>query len=289
MQEMNWITAVPPAPERPDGGHKGTFGTVVVVGGSATMLGAPALCATAALRTGAGLVKLAVPGDLMLPTLGVQPSATGMTREQLDALEPKEGTVLAVGPGLGGADDVAELVKSLIDGGHPMVLDADGLNALVELRRSHPDVPEVVRRESPWVLTPHPGEFRRLGEAFGIDGDPTDPEQRAGAAALLADATGAVVVLKGNHTVVTDGDRAYRNTTGNPALSTGGTGDVLTGIIASLWAQGMEPFDAACLGVFLHGDAADAWAKEHGPAGLLAMELANALPDALNCKRRRDV
>ena len=76
--------------------------------------------------------------------------------------------------------------------------------------------------------------------------------------------------------------------TGNPALATGGTGDVLTGIIASLWAQGMEPFEAACLGVYLHGDAADAWAERHGPAGLLAMELANALPDALNRKRRRD-
>ena len=190
MSELQWIEDVPAAPERPDGGHKGTFGTVVVVGGSATMLGAPALCATAALRTGAGLVKLAVPGGLMLPTLGVQPSATGMTREELDALEPKGDTVLAVGPGLGGAEDVAELVKALIDSGHPLVLDADGLNALAELRQSHPDVPEVVRRQSPWLLTPHPGEFLRLGEAFGIEGDPTDPEQRAGVAALLANATG---------------------------------------------------------------------------------------------------
>ncbi len=286
MQEINWIENVPPAPDRPAGGHKGTFGTVVVVGGSATMVGAPALCATAALRVGAGLVQLAVPDALMLPTLAVQPSAMGVTRGELDALEPKGGTVLAVGPGLGGADDVEPLVRGLVESGHPMVLDADGLNALARMGLA--ERPGGSASDSGgWVLTPHPGEFKRLAEAFGIDGDPTDPDQRPDAAAALAQKTGAVVVLKGLHTVVTDGQRAYRNTTGNPALSTGGTGDVLTGAIASLWAQGTEPFEAACLGVYLHGDAADAWAAVHGPAGLLAMELAELLPDALNRRRQR--
>ncbi len=291
MDDLQWIGHVPAVPERPDDGHKGTFGTVVVVGGSATMLGAPALCATAALRAGAGLVKLASEERWLPWLLTMQPGATGMHLEALDELEAEAGTVLAVGPGMGQGEPQRRLVAQVLGSDHAMVLDADGLNALAALKRhaspqAWRDAGDAAKqRRSELVVTPHPGEFRRLAEAFEIDGDPTDPHQRPTAAAALARALGAVVLLKGPHTIITDGRRVYRNPTGNPALGTGGCGDVLTGLIAALMAQGMPGFEAAALGAYLHGDAADAWAADHGPAGLLAMELAHQIPAALQRRR----
>jgi NAD(P)H-hydrate epimerase len=275
---LQWIKQLPGAgvPGRPEEGHKGTFGTVVVVGGSPLMLGAPALCATAALRSGAGLVKIAGDPAWLPHVLAMQPSATAMDRAELDTLEARPGTILAVGPGLGGEEASRKLVATLLGSDHPLVLDADGLNALAQLGRC--DRPADHRT----VLTPHPGEYRRLAEGLGLgDHDPTDPRKRSHAAAALAGATGAVVVLKGQHTIVTDGHRAYRNNTGNPVLATGGTGDVLTGLLAGLMAQGADPFDAAVRAVHAHGLAADRWAKQHGTRGLLAMELAHQLPGVL--------
>lgn len=278
---MEWIEDIPALPPRPDGGHKGTFGTVVVVGGSTLMIGAPALCATAALRSGAGLVKVA--GDpAWLPTvIAIQPSATAVDRGQGNEWLGDEKAVLAVGPGLGMAAASGEVVASALASQRPVVLDADGLNHYANNVAARGEAEAKRASGAPWVLTPHPGEFRRLAEALGIDSDPTDPAQRPAAAAGLAQKAGAVVVLKGRHSIVTDGQRIVRNLTGNPALSTAGTGDVLTGLIAGLMAQGAEPFDAAVLGVYLHGDAADHWAKTHGRRGLLAMDLAHALPDAM--------
>ncbi len=267
--------AIPAPPPRPEDAHKGTFGTVLVVGGSVMMPGVPALCGTAALRSGAGLVKVAAPANTLPSVLMIQPSLTGVSLESLESARGDGKSVVALGPGLGQSQSAAALVRQVLGWPQPLVIDADGLNALS--RHPTPCPPGAA-----WVLTPHPGEFRRLAEAFNIDGDPTDPAGRPDAARRLAEATGAVVVLKGRHTVVTDGDLSYKNHTGNPALSTAGSGDVLTGLIAGLIAQGMTPREAAVLGVHVHGLAADRWAQTHGRRGLLASELADALPKILH-------
>lgn len=279
----NPAAAIPPCPSRPDDAHKGTFGTVVVVGGSPTMIGAPALAATAALRGGAGLVKIAADPDILPFCLTIEPSATGLVLPRRDdgpAMDQfmrqlDERTVLAIGPGMGVGADPQSLLKLLLRLGRPVVLDADGLNNLSLL----PGFEHVAR--CPLVMTPHPGEFRRLAAPLNIPHDPTDASQRPAAAEALAKACRCVAVLKGRHTVVSDGRRHYVNDTGNPALATAGSGDVLTGLVASLTAQGMTPFDAAVLGVYLHGLAADLWSSDHGPTGLTARDLASLLPRAM--------
>lgn len=276
---LKWIEQLPDLPLRPEDGHKGTFGTVVVVGGSLRMPGAPALCATAALRSGVGLVKIAGALQVLSSVLAIQPSATGVGLKDLGAVKGDGQSVLAIGPGLGQERGLDVMVRGFLDWPNPLVVDADGLNALAA------GGPFKRAADQPWVLTPHPGEFRRLAESLGIKDDPTDPNQRPAAAAALARATHAVVVLKGQHTIVTDGRRAYRNDTGNPVLATAGTGDVLTGLIAGLIAQslrqGGDVFEAAVLGAYLHGSAADAWKMKHGSRGMLAMELAGELPGAI--------
>lgn len=274
------VAALAPLPPRPRDGHKGTFGTVIVIGGCPTMIGAPALCASAAFRAGVGLVKLATLADVLPFAIAIEPGTTGIVvrgnvREDLrllDRADPDGRAVLAVGPGMGEAWPMT-LVSSLLRGSRPVVLDADGLNRLALLGRPRPG-------DAPLVMTPHPGEFRRLAGPLGITADPTDAKQRPQAAAALALAHRAVVVLKGHRTLVSDGTRIYENTTGNPALATAGSGDVLTGVIAALIAQGMSLFDAAALGVHLHGLAADLWAKRWGPSGLTARDLALQLPEA---------
>lgn len=282
---MDWqqITDIPRPPARPDDAHKGTFGTVIVVGGLETMIGAPAFCAAAAFRAGTGLVRIASwPGVLPL-ILTVAPQATGLMLEanparsisRINDVDPNENAVLAVGPGMGRSDAALRLVDQLLREPRTVVLDADGLAALVasgRLSRSS---------TSSLVLTPHPGEFDRLAQPVGIRLSPTDPEQRPQAAWELAQANNAVVVLKGKNTVVTDGQSLYINQTGNPALAAGGSGDVLTGVIASLIAQGMSTMDACVLGVYLHGLAADLWTRQHANVGLHPMELAEQIPHAI--------
>ncbi|MEM7624565.1 MAG: NAD(P)H-hydrate dehydratase [Planctomycetota bacterium] len=280
MAEPEPIELLPALPSRPADGHKGTFGTVLVLGGSPLMFGAPALCATAALRSGAGLVKVVGDPAWLTGVITIQPSVTGVDRASLGDLEMKAGTVWAVGPGLGTEASAREAVRVALRSDRPVVLDADGLNTVAAGgSRQHRET--LATRRGGTVLTPHPGEFRRLAAAYGIDQDPTDPEQRPDAAAALAHATQTVVLLKGRHTVVTDGKRLYRNTTGSPSLATAGSGDVLTGLIAGLIAQGAEPFDAAVAGAYVHGLAGERWAQRHGPSGLLALDLADALPEQL--------
>ena len=280
MPDLEPITEPPPLPERPADGHKGTFGTVIVVGGCATMLGAPAFVAGAALRSGAGLAKIAIDEALVPHVLTIEPSATGIAlagaaanrSEQITGAVADHHAVLALGPGLGDAAGLETLVTSLLAmPWRAVLLDADGLNTVAHSGYRHP--PE----GCPLVLTPHPGEFRRLAKPAGITADPTDPAQRQDAAAALAAYHRAVVVLKGQHSVVTDAQRVYVNQTGNPALATAGTGDVLTGLIAGLLAQGMLPFDAASLGCHLHGAAADRWAEQYGTLGMTATTLIMSL------------
>jgi len=279
---LDWLETPPPPPARPAEAHKGTFGTLTVVGGSATMIGAPAIAAGAALRSGVGLARIATWPAILPFCLTIEPGATGIALSDsvaeafaaLDEADPEHPSVLAIGPGLKRGGLASELVPRPLNEARPVVLDADGLNVLAERGSGRQNEPTLA------VLTPHPGEFRRLATSAHIEADPTDPDDRPRGAGELARHYRAVVVLKGQHTIVTDGQRAYRNRTGNPALATAGTGDVLTGVIGSLIAQGMPGFEAAVLGVHLHGLAGDLWAKQVGPAGLTARELAARLPTA---------
>jgi NAD(P)H-hydrate epimerase len=312
---------LPRLPPRPRDSHKGTFGTVVVVGGSCgdgtVMLGAPALTALAALRTGCGLCKLAMPAPLLPHALAICPSATGLAMPTDDSgrIEPHEAsaamdrcldqaTCLAIGPGLGVSPGAqAAVLRAVGQDDKPVVIDADGLNSL-----SH--IPEFRRDfRAAAVLTPHPGEFVRLAAALGVKGDMGLAQSREAAAQQLAQRLGAIVVLKGAGTVVTDGQRVWTNAIDHPCLATAGTGDVLTGIIASLIAQfcptpqqmlfktrvprmslpagrEIDLFDAARIGVTLHGLAAQRWSHRHGAdSGLLAGELADELPALVRAMR----
>lgn len=303
---------LPKLPKRSLNGHKGTFGTVCVLGGQVApprvMLGGPAFSALAALRSGTGLAVLAVPEPMMLPALNAAPSATGLALpvDEKGDLHPSNVAelldqhlpgfdCLAVGPGMGdGRAQQQVIVRLIAQDRVPLVIDADALNALSGL----PDFQNDFR--SPAVLTPHPGEYRRLASALGIDSDPVDETRRREAAVQLASRLGCVVVLKGARTVISDGINTHTNRSGNVSLATAGSGDVLTGIIASFVAQFFKPsmgggsrqvtaeqqgglslLDCARLGVHIHGLAADRWAGRHGNAGLLASDLLDELPDLL--------
>ncbi len=285
------ITTTPPPPPRPANAHKGTFGTVIITGGSNTMIGATALAASAALRSGAGLAKIATPQNILPFCLTIEPSATGIPLpinynpnelQQLppqlnNAVKPSTTTnhptiALAVGPGMSIGPGQQLLIDHILREKCPTVLDADALNNLATSQSpTHLTHPQT-------ILTPHPGEFIRLAKSVSSTLDPTDPDQRCQAAENLAAKYNSVVVLKGKNTVVTDATKTYINTTGNPALATAGTGDILTGIIAALLAQNLTPLDAASLAVYIHGLAADIWAKSHGQSGLTAQNLADLLP-----------
>lgn len=272
---------LPRLPPRRDDAHKGDFGTALIIGGSRGMAGAPALAGMAALRGGAGLVRLAVPEAVLDAVASFEPSymttplpcdkngrIAAAAFEQIAELAEKA-TVVACGPGLGRSLELDQLVVRLYQEiVKPMVFDADALNALSA-------EPETLTQPSGRrILTPHPGEFARL------IGRKLDGDARNDAAVQLAARCGIVVVLKGHHTLVTDGRRQALNATGNPGMATGGSGDVLTGLITALACQRLEPFDAARLGVHLHGLAGDLAAEELGQVSLIASDLIQYLPEA---------
>lgn len=278
-------------PERPAAGHKGSFGHVLVVAGSEGKTGAAALAAAGAGRSGAGLVTLACPESLNpilevkcteALTVPVPESAEKgfSTRAVGVVLElSRERDAVVLGPGVGSSAEVRTTMRSLarrID--CPLVVDAEGLTAL------EGDLKVLASRRAPTWITPHPGEAARLlgTEPGAINAD------RMGAAIALARATGAVVVLKGAATVcVEPGGRRLVNPTGGPALATGGTGDVLAGMIAGLSAQGVPAFEAAACAVYVHGAASDGLAARQGSAGILAGDLAEAVPATLQAMRGR--
>jgi ADP-dependent NAD(P)H-hydrate dehydratase len=279
------IETIPTLPPRPRDSNKGLFGSVLVVAGSRGMAGAAALCGAAALRSGAGLVRIGTPAEVQPTVASFEPSYMayplpcdengGLHFEKAQAVLERliqTSSVVAVGPGLGQSDDIRQLVKFLIKStSKPLVIDADGLNALVGQTEL------LSERTHPTIVTPHPGEFARLTGATIADVQ----SDRIGRATRLAALSGSlIVVLKGAGTVVTDGKRYYINTTGNPGMATGGTGDVLTGVIAALLAQNVKPFEAAQLGVFIHGLAGDVARDQNGEIGLIAGDLVDALPDA---------
>jgi ADP-dependent NAD(P)H-hydrate dehydratase len=294
--------SLPCLPPRPPESHKGDFGAALIVGGSQGMAGAVALAGMAALRGGAGLVRLAVPASILDIVAGFEPSymttalpadaagriASGRLERLAELAEKahyqtqnvltsfdrivelaKQATVVACGPGLGRSLDLDELVQRLYQEiPVPMVFDADALNALA----TEPET--LTHPGGPRILTPHPGEFARL------IGRKSEGKLRGDAAVQLAARCNVVVVLKGHRTVVTDGGRQAVNATGNPGMATGGSGDILTGLIAALVCQGLAPFDAARLGTHLHGLAGDLAAKELGQVSLIASDLVKFLPKA---------
>lgn len=275
---------IAPLPERKPDAHKGDAGRVVVIGGSCgevMMVGAPAMTASAAFRTGSGLVQLFVPEALRAPVAVLSPCATIRTlpagsEALLAAIDEFRADAVAVGPGLGRSIEPPVLVDLLKSHSGAMVIDADGLNLLAETDPFDIPVPGRI------VLTPHLGELNRLLEARKMGRKVTrDSASRRDAACALVEAYGCTVVFKGRRTVVTNGDRLYVNETGNVGLATAGTGDVLTGILASLMGEAMPAFEASILGVYLHGLAGDFAAEELGQRSLTAMDVIDYLPEAL--------
>ncbi|MFP3938396.1 MAG: NAD(P)H-hydrate dehydratase [Phycisphaerae bacterium] len=282
------VKTVPSLSPRPADAHKGTFGHVLVVGGSRGMIGAPALAANAALRGGAGLVTFAAPSSVQLTVAGLCPCATSVplasdadgnldraaVGQAVSAAEAAD--VIAAGPGLSVGNPQRDTVQAMLTQAKPVVLDADGLNNLTHLS----DWP--ASRSCPLLLTPHPGEFARLtGRSVGeIQSDRESAAVEAACAWNGRSGAGAplVVLLKGAGTVVTDGERTYVNDTGNPALATGGSGDVLTGLAAAFIAQGLDVFEAACLAARVHGLSGDRGADRLGEVSLTAWDLLDFIP-----------
>jgi NAD(P)H-hydrate epimerase len=278
--------------------HKGVFGHVLIVAGSRNMAGASILCARAALRSGAGLVTLAVPASLQavvaghIPealTLGLPENSAGAVRADgvgrlKTAHKEKQYSVLAIGPGLSQNPDTERFVLHALSSlPIPAVIDADALNILAA--EDEPGVRELMKaRKEPCVLTPHPGEAARCLQTStrAVSAD------REAAVSRLARDWSCVALLKGHKTLISDGERVAANATGGSGLAKGGTGDVLTGLIAGLWSQmlgssrveGKTAFLAAALGAHLHGLAGDAAEKRLTPYAMTAQDVVDALPEA---------
>ena len=272
-------------PPRKKDAHKGECGRVLVVGGSPGMTGAPALCSRAALRSGAGLVTLAVPEGLhdifqvkmtevMTRPLPQTAGRAFSTEAANEVIEMAQGfDAVALGPGMSTLPETSEFARMLVSQlDIPLVIDADGLNSLV----GHTDL--LRSREAPAVLTPHPGEMARL---LGTNA-PAVQADRISCARESSSRWGCVVVLKGAGTVVAEpAGTVMINSTGNPGMATAGMGDVLTGCVASLIAQGAGNFDAAFAGAYFHGYAADLAASMDGMVGLTAGDVIRHLPMAM--------
>lgn len=280
---MKRVIKIPKPPSRPPDAHKGTAGLVLVVAGSRGMAGAAALVGNAALRAGAGLVRIATPDAALDTVAALAPCCTtaplpddgaclcAEAAETVLALADGQDAV-ALGPGLGQAPAVGSVVRAVLKGVEiPVVLDADGLNAIAA------DAAETIARaRNGLILTPHPGEAARL---LGSSAQDIQADREAAAERLAG--LGAVAVLKGAGTVVCDGQRIYVNETGNPGMATAGAGDILAGMMAAFLAAGMPLFEAAVLAVWAHGRAGDLAAERLGILGLTAMDLLGCVPEAL--------
>lgn len=276
IRRLNHELVLSLLPDRNPWGHKGNFGKLLLLCGSWGYTGAAFFAAMGALRSGAGLVFLGVPESiygieavkLNEPVIFPLPDAGG--RLSADAVPeiltrlPQMDAVL-VGPGLGQSEGTLAVVRAVLEKAEcPVVVDADGINVL----SAHRDL--LRGRKSPTILTPHDGEFARLGGVMG--------EDRMAAAAALAEELGCTVLLKGHETCVTDGTDGYINPTGNPGMAVGGSGDVLAGVITALLGAGLPPLEAAACGAWLHGAAGDRCAAELGQYGMLPTDMLSALP-----------
>ncbi len=266
-------------PDRDPWGHKGCFGKILLLCGSRGFTGAAYLAAMGALRSGAGLVFLGVPESIYAieavklnePVVLPLPDRDGkLSREAIPEILrrlPNMDAVL-IGPGLGQSADTLEVVKAVLQNAAcPVVLDADGINVIA----AHKDI--LRGRMYPTILTPHDGEFARIGGVPGRD--------RMAAAGCLAHDLGCIVLLKGHETCIADGERCYLNQTGNPGMAVGGSGDLLAGIIVSLLGQHLAPLEAAAVAAWLHGAAGDICAGELGQYGMLPGDMLKVLPRLL--------
>lgn len=266
-------------PDRDENAHKGNFGKILLLCGSRGFTGAAYLAAMGALRSGAGLIFLGIPESIYAieavklnePVVFPLPDEAGKLSEAAipEILErlPQMDAVL-IGPGLGQSEGTFKVVKAVLENAAcPVVLDADGINVIC----GHKDI--LRGRTNPTILTPHDGEFARLGGIIGDD--------RSAAAVEMARELGCILLLKGHRTVITDGETIYINHTGNPGMAVGGSGDVLAGIIVSLLGQGIDPLKVAACAAWLHGAAGDLCADEIGQYGMIPGDMVAALPRLL--------
>ena len=266
-------------PDRAADAHKGNFGRILLLCGSRGYTGAAALCAMGALRSGAGLVFLGVPESIYAieavklneAIVFPMPDRDGMlAKESIPEIMEKlpRMDAVVIGCGLGQSEDTFQVVRWILENAAcPVVLDADGINLVA----GHKDI--LRSRTNPTILTPHAGEFSRLGGDASGD--------RVAAAEAMARDMGCIMVLKGKGTVITDGDTTYINPTGNPGMAVGGSGDVLAGIIGAFLGQGIDPLLAAACGAWVHGAAGDICAEEIGQYGMLPTDMLNVLPRLL--------
>ena len=277
--ELNHRDVLNILPDRDQNAHKGDCGKTLLLCGAKGYTGAAYLAAMGALRSGAGLVFLGVPESiyeieavkLNEPVVFLLPDRDGKLSEEAipEILEklPQMDAVL-IGPGLGRSEGVYRVVRAVLEQAEcPVVLDADGINALA----AHKDI--LRGRTRPTILTPHAGEFARLG------GDPKGDRQAV--AEAMARDLGCILLLKGHNTVITDGCTTYINPTGNPGMAVGGSGDVLAGILVSLLGLGIDPLKATACGAWIHGAAGDICAEKIGQYGMLPTDMVNVLPRLL--------
>ena len=266
-------------PDRQPDSHKGDYGKILLLCGSRGYTGAAALAAMGALRSGAGLVYLGVPESIyaieavklteaiVFPLPEEDGKLCEKSLPEIFAMLPKMDAVL-LGPGLGNSHGTRQVVTAVLEAfAGPVVLDADGINVLSG------NIDVLRQRKHPTILTPHDGEFARLGGVIGPD--------RVESARQFAEENNCILLLKGHRTVIADGEECYVNRTGNPGMAVGGSGDVLSGIITSLLGQGQEPLTAAACGAWLHGRAGDLCAEQMGQYGLLPSDMVEVLPRLL--------
>ena len=279
ITELNHDSVLSILPDRDPWGHKGSFGKVLLLCGSRGYTGAAYLAAMGSLRSGAGLVFLGVPESiyeieaikLNEPVVFPLPDCNGMLSEHaipliLERLPQMDAVLIGCGLGLSGA--TGAMVRSVLEYAKcPVIVDADGISLL----KAHKDI--LRGRKYPTILTPHDGEFIRFGGSLGDD--------RMASCANFAKEWNCILLLKGHRTCISDGQTHYRNTTGNPGMAVGGSGDVLAGIVAGLLGQGIPPMEAAACGAWLHGAAGDLCAEQLGQYGMLPTDMLNVLPRLL--------
>ena len=275
IKNLNHEQVLSALPDRDENAHKGDFGKVLLLCGSEGFTGAAALAAMGALRCGAGLVYLGVPRSIYaieavkLTETIVFPLPEQDGKLSRDALPGILGMLdsmdaVLIGPGLGQSEGTRSVIRAVLEEAKcPVVLDADGINGICR----HRDI--LRERHYPTILTPHAGEFQRLGGETGGD--------RLASAQRFAREYGCILLLKGHHTVITDGTESYVNQTGNPGMAVGGSGDVLAGMIAGLLGQGLSPLNAAACGAWLHGAAGDLCAEKMGQYAMLPTDMLEVL------------
>ncbi|HAL45423.1 MAG: NAD(P)H-hydrate dehydratase [Planctomycetes bacterium GWF2_42_9] len=281
---MKIIKIIPKLKPRAINAHKGDFGKVCIIAGSLGFGGAAALAGKSALRSGSGLVRVATAKSVLPIVAAIEPCFTTIplaedsngkiSAKAIDAVldAVAENDCVAFGPGIGVSAGVKSVLENLLRIENlRLVVDADGLNNLAMLKGWHKI------NKTQMIMTPHPGEMKRLWNGLLRNAMPDDRQKIA---EEFAKETNTTVVLKGHQTVVADMEKLYVNTTGNPGMATAGTGDCLTGVITSFCGQGLNNFDAAVLGVYIHGLAGDFAAKEKGIISMIATDIIDFLPAA---------